>query len=193
MGCTWTGVLSARSRMNSTTSRVWIGGFVLGMQATDVNPPATAARAPVLIVSLCSNPGSRKCTCMSIQPGEIILPDASTVSTFSAVRPGATSAITPSRIRMSASRVSPLAGSRRVPWRISRSDGMEREALRTGGRSRDGMPRAYRHAYRHARGFTDKGRRPAAKHQRSPPKTHGFNPARAAWESLYEAKAMGMG
>ena len=54
MGCTPTGVSAARSRTNSTTSRVWRGGSVLGMQATSVNPPARAARLPVATVSLCS-------------------------------------------------------------------------------------------------------------------------------------------
>ena len=49
-GCTPTGVASARSRTNSTTSRVWMGGSVFGMQATSVNPPARAARLPVAMV-----------------------------------------------------------------------------------------------------------------------------------------------
>ncbi len=37
-------------------------GFVFAMQQTAVNPPDTAAIVPVAIVSLCSNPGSRRWT-----------------------------------------------------------------------------------------------------------------------------------
>jgi len=37
-----------------------ITGLVLGMAQIVVNPPAAAASDPVLIVSLCSNPGLRK-------------------------------------------------------------------------------------------------------------------------------------
>ena len=37
-------------------------GDVLGMHATAVKPPATADAVPVAIVSLCSWPGSRRCT-----------------------------------------------------------------------------------------------------------------------------------
>ena len=44
-------------------------GVVFGMQATAVNPPATADAVPVATVSLCSWPGSRRCTCMSMKPG----------------------------------------------------------------------------------------------------------------------------
>ena len=51
-------------------------GSVFGMQATAVNPPATAAAAPLAIVSLCSCPGSRRCTWMSINPGATIQPFA---------------------------------------------------------------------------------------------------------------------
>ena len=47
------------------------------MQATAVNPPKAAALAPVAMVSLCSWPGSRKWTCMSIHPWLIVLPVAS--------------------------------------------------------------------------------------------------------------------
>ena len=51
-----------------------IGGSVLGMQAIEVKPPATAAAVPVAIVSSSSKPGSRRWTCMSIRPGATILP-----------------------------------------------------------------------------------------------------------------------
>ena len=49
-------------------------GAVFGIVHTDVNPPAAAAAVPVAIVSLCACPGSRKCTCMSMNPGATIKP-----------------------------------------------------------------------------------------------------------------------
>ena len=55
--------------MNSTAAWLSIGGSVLGMQATLVNPPANAARVPVSIVSSSSRPGSRRWTCMSTSGG----------------------------------------------------------------------------------------------------------------------------
>ena len=54
---------------NSAWAWLSIGGSVFGMHATDVTPPATAAAVPVAIVSSSSRPGSRRWTCMSIQPG----------------------------------------------------------------------------------------------------------------------------
>ena len=44
-------------------------GRVLGIGHTVVNPPRAAAFVPVSIVSLCSPPGSLKCTCTSTSPG----------------------------------------------------------------------------------------------------------------------------
>ena len=50
------------------------------MHATDVIPPRPSAAAdPVLIVSSSSAPGSRRWTCMSISPGQTIIPAASMV------------------------------------------------------------------------------------------------------------------
>ena len=49
-------------------------GLVFGMHATAVKPPATAEATPVATVSLCSWPGSRRCTCMSMKPGQTIKP-----------------------------------------------------------------------------------------------------------------------
>src|SRR3954462_6059637 len=43
-------------------------GVVFGMHATAVNPPATADAVPVATVSLCSCPGSRRGTCISMNP-----------------------------------------------------------------------------------------------------------------------------
>src|ERR1035437_2534312 len=57
-------------------------GLVLGMQQMDVNPPAAAAREPLSMVSACSNPGSRRCTCISMKPGATIIPVASNTSAF---------------------------------------------------------------------------------------------------------------
>src|SRR3954451_3946381 len=60
--------------MNSVMPALSLIGEVFGMQATAVNPPATADLVPVAIVSLCSWPGSRKWTCMSISPGTTMNP-----------------------------------------------------------------------------------------------------------------------
>ena len=51
------------------TPALSLTGSVFGMHATAVNPPATADAVPVATVSLCSCPGSRRCTCMSMKPG----------------------------------------------------------------------------------------------------------------------------
>ena len=64
-------------RMNSTTLLSSIGGLVLGMHATDVTPPATAAAVPVAMVSLYSCPGSRRWTWMSTKPGARCSPSPS--------------------------------------------------------------------------------------------------------------------
>ena len=55
--------------MNSVTEALSLIGSVFGMHATAVKPPATADAVPVAIVSLCSCPGSRRCTWMSMSPG----------------------------------------------------------------------------------------------------------------------------
>ena len=65
--------------MYSVTALQSLTGFVFGIQQTPVNPPTTADRHPVLMVSLCSYPGSLKWTCISMSPGITILPDASIV------------------------------------------------------------------------------------------------------------------
>ena len=53
---------AARFKMNSVTDAESLTGVVLGIHATAVNPPATADAVPVATVSLCSWPGSRRCT-----------------------------------------------------------------------------------------------------------------------------------
>src|SRR5437762_2140035 len=45
---------------------------VFGMGQTVVKPPTAAAAVPVAIVSLWLCPGSRKCTCRSMNPGDTI-------------------------------------------------------------------------------------------------------------------------
>ena len=122
MGYTSTASPSARFLTNSTTSRVAMGGSVLGMQATAVNPPQAAARAPVWMVSLCSWPGSRKWTCMSIQPWLMVFPVASQTRTPSGGSTcSASASIRPSRMSRSARRDSPVRASRTVPPEINRS------------------------------------------------------------------------
>ncbi|MNV61392.1 hypothetical protein D3C71_1538980 [compost metagenome] len=63
-----------------------------------VNPPLAAERLPVSTVSLCSNPGSRKCTCISMSPGMSSLPSASMISPASGAAsfPSIKAEITPS-------------------------------------------------------------------------------------------------
>src|SRR4029450_11297896 len=60
--------------MYSVTPALSFTGEVFGMHATAVNPPATAAAVPVATVSLCSCPGSRRWTCMSMRPGATTTP-----------------------------------------------------------------------------------------------------------------------
>ena len=71
---------SACSITNLVTAALSFIGAVFGIAHTVVNPPATAAAAPLAIVSLYSWPGSRRCTCMSIKPGATINPVASNTS-----------------------------------------------------------------------------------------------------------------
>src|SRR5262249_61805994 len=61
---------AAFCRMYLVTPALSLTGEVFGMHAPAVNPPATAAAVPVATVSLCSCPGSRRWTCMSIRPGQ---------------------------------------------------------------------------------------------------------------------------
>ncbi|MNC07245.1 hypothetical protein D3C75_547870 [compost metagenome] len=80
-GSTFTSPASAAlSFTNCTISGLSVTGRVFGMQAIVVKPPFAAERAPVSMVSLCSKPGSRRCTCISISPGISSLPSASIIS-----------------------------------------------------------------------------------------------------------------
>ena len=102
----------ALSLMRSVIAAWSLTGSVFGMQATAVNPPATAAAAPVAIVSLCSCPGSRRCTCMSMRPGVITVPAGSAITVApSTGRSLPTAATTPLSIRTSNSPSRPFRGS----------------------------------------------------------------------------------
>ena len=77
-GCTRASpAAAARASTSSVTDALSFTGFVFGIAQTAVKPPATAARAPVATVSLYSCPGSRRCTCRSMNPGVTHLPRAS--------------------------------------------------------------------------------------------------------------------
>ena len=67
-------------------------GTVLGIAITEVNPPAAAAAVAVATHSFEVCPGSRKCACMSTNPGTSASPPAS----ISTAESGAESANTPS-------------------------------------------------------------------------------------------------
>src|SRR5437899_12081782 len=88
------------------------------MQQMEVNPPAAAARAPVSIVSACSMPGSRRCTCMSMKPGATTRPEASNTSALARPRPAPTAAMCPPSIATSATASNPDAGSITRPFLI---------------------------------------------------------------------------
>ena len=95
-----------------------MGGSVLGMATTAVNPPRAAERAPVLTVSASSDPGWRRCTCRSTSPGVTRHPPASsTVAPRPASSPAPTSITRPPRTTTSATRSPP--SSTTVPPRIS--------------------------------------------------------------------------
>ncbi len=128
-GKTW---VQARSRawrkMYSVTARVSLTGLVLAMQARAVYPPAAPAIDPVSMVSLYSNPGSRRWQCMSKRPGTRTFAVQSMTSpagwedslsplldrparALDSGIPGPISLIFPSLISTSIGRSVPLAGS----------------------------------------------------------------------------------
>src|SRR5262245_1312394 len=82
--------------MNSVTARSSFTGTVFGMQATPVKPPAAAARVPVSMVSFHSWPGSRRCACMSTNPGATTSPFAEITRASPAGRSLSILAIAPS-------------------------------------------------------------------------------------------------
>ncbi len=89
----------ARASSHSIHSTRSMTGFVFGMQAIEVNPPAAAAAVPVATVSFALCPGSRRWTCRSTKPGASTRPCASNASApagSGAWAPPPTRAITPS-------------------------------------------------------------------------------------------------
>src|SRR5213593_191034 len=129
--------------MYSVTDSPSFQGSVFGMHAIEVKPPAAAARVPLSIVSLCSCPGSRRCTCMSTSPGHTHRPVASSTRApgGEAVRPcpdGRRSAIRPSSIHRSMTPSVFEAGSMTRPPLISNpAKGPPREEIQ------DGHPHGY--------------------------------------------------
>src|SRR5688572_7439282 len=107
--------------MYSVTPALSLTGDVFGMQATAVNPPATADAVPVATVSLCSCPGSRRCTCMSNSPGVRTNPaGTSTTAAPSIGRSFPTREMRFPSIRMSNTPSRPFAGSITRPLLSSR-------------------------------------------------------------------------
>ena len=70
----------ARAILSSSALAEVVSGLVFGISNTAVTPPMTAARDPDSRSSLCSMPGSRKCTWVSMTPGRRCRPVQSTVS-----------------------------------------------------------------------------------------------------------------
>jgi hypothetical protein len=108
----------ARRRTTSSISGVSSAGVVLGMQQTVVKPPATAAREPDSIVSLCSPPGSRRWTWGSIRPGTTRRPSASMTCASAGARAGPIARTRPPSRATSAISSRPEAGSITRPPRI---------------------------------------------------------------------------
>gem|GEM_PF-4981422 len=103
-----------------------IGGSVLGMVATLVTPPATAALRPVSMVSARPSPGTLRCAWMSTRPGRSHMPDPSISAGPAAPRDaGALQAILPESTNTSLTASSPEAGSStRAPLTIQLRDGL---------------------------------------------------------------------
>lgn len=71
--------------VNSKVSASVRAGMVFGIASIIVIPPAKAARVTVSHVSLCSCPGSRVWTCVSMNPGkrQIVIDDRQSICEFS--------------------------------------------------------------------------------------------------------------
>ena len=70
----------AASRSERRTVASSTTGSVLGIATTATKPPAAAARVPESRSSLCSWPGTRRCTCGSTKPGNRCRPSPSSTS-----------------------------------------------------------------------------------------------------------------
>ena len=107
--------LEARARLSFRVSVLSTVGDVFAIQITVVNPPFADAFAPVWISSLYVNPGSRKCTCVSMSPGPTTSPPASRISSESSEISGAILAIFPFFTSISICSDRPDAGSTTSP------------------------------------------------------------------------------
>ena len=115
---------SAAARTSDRTPGSSRAGVVLGIAQTVVNPPCAAAASPVATVSASSLPGSRRCTCRSMNPGATTTPPAS-IPSASSRSSHVTASRIPSRTTISPGPSRPAAGStsharpmsRSVTWR----------------------------------------------------------------------------
>src|SRR4029079_6384345 len=89
------------------------------MGQMDVNPPAAAARAPLSMLSEGPNPGSRRCTCISMKPGATTRPVASNTCAPAGDKLAPTPLMSPSSIHTSATASWPDAGYTHRPFLIS--------------------------------------------------------------------------
>ena len=106
----------------STTLALSTAGLVLGMAQMVVKPPLAAAWTPVAIVSLSSYPGSRRCVCTSMKPGQATSPRPSMTRQSGGTSPSRTGSPT-CCTRPSMSRRSPVLS---MP-----ADGSSKRASRT--------------------------------------------------------------
>ncbi len=70
----------ARASLSASAAAFSVKGTEFGMSNTAVTPPSTAARDPDSRSSFSGSPGSRKCTWLSMTPGNIVSPLQSIVS-----------------------------------------------------------------------------------------------------------------
>ncbi len=137
----------ARSATERSTEALSIGGDVFGMPMIAQNPPAAAARVPVSMSSLCSWPGTRRCTCGSTNAGSRWVPPASTVSTPSGASSlSPSSAISPPRTSTSMRRSRSVRGSSTWAPVTSRSAGAAGMRFSGGGLTRAAAPGVGRRA-----------------------------------------------
>ena len=116
----------AASRSERSTVASSTAGSVFGIATTATKPPAAAARVPESRSSLCSCPGTRRCTCGSTKPGNRWRPSPSSTSAPSGASsaPGApSSAIAPSRTSTSCGASIPARGSSTWAPRIEQVGG----------------------------------------------------------------------
>lgn len=94
---------AARRSFSSRSASVRVSGLVFGISKIAVTPPSAAAAVPVARSSLCSAPGSRKCTWVSITPGRTVSPSAAMRSAADAPASAPIAAMRPPRTPTSVS------------------------------------------------------------------------------------------